>query len=606
MRRSGPRTGGFHRIGPVRTGAGPRHTARYVHAVLLALAAAWPCSMALAQPVTLPIIERPREHEAALGYAPWYIPNAPAFDKFNRPYMRSRTVDPHETGYIQTIRAGRWVQRDFLGAIRSAYPTFAKIRHGGGTLGACISFDQDDGLYTLVRIRLQDNSDHDVLLFSPDYGGTFQVYELPNNEAPGSKPEGAANIEFRVGPNTATRPPLITTIRKRADHPLGQWTAHYNMYLIQPRRVGTRLELSEPVLVTDHGLYMSRHAGNPSFAVSDADKTYITWAETTENNYVPGAPTFAATFDPGSLTISDRSFCGYAYPPNDGHNSPGIVMDPKGYLHVLTGSHGENFMYARSNSPHSTSDMTEPAPALRHGWKEFGNDRGRQSYLSFVCTSDGAIHSVCRQWFKGTEPYFLDTYFGGLAYQHRPEDGSWDERSKLMVVPPLDGYSIFYQTMTVDRADRIFLSYSYRSEHKEYGTGEAENRYMALLMSPDKGRQWRLMTTEDFAAGIATGAGADAALSPAIVKGVVVGPDGKPVPGARVMARGASTTTDGSGAFAFNGVLADEFDVLVETPGMIARPVTVQLKGAPGTDVRVQLEVEKPAESQKPGATTRP
>ncbi len=568
---------------------------RAARAWLVASFATIACALSAgAQPVDLPIVERPFEHEAALGYAPWYVPNVPAFDRENRPYLRSRTVDQHVTGYIQTIRNGRWVRRDFTGAIRAAYPTFASIRFGGGTFGACITIDDADNMYTLVRVRLRDNTDHDLLIYSTDLGDTFKVVELPNNEAPGSKPEGFANIEFRASPQPMTRPPLIATLRKRADHPLGQWTAHYNMYLIQPRFEGGTLTLSEPVLATDHGLYMSRHAGNPSFAVSGGDRTFFTWAETTENNYVPGAPTFIATFDPNTHKITDRQFCAFAYPPNDGHNSPGIVMDPSGYLHVITGGHGENFKYARSKAPRSTAEgMTDAVPMVTKGWSEFGVDRGRQSYLSFVCTADGLLHAVFRQWYKGTEPYFTEGYFGGLSYQSKPAAANtWPETSRLLLVPPLDGYSIYYQTMTIDRKDRIFLSYGYRNEKKEYGTGEAENHYLALLMSSDHGQTWRLVTTEDFASGMSERAAADARLAAGKVTGTVVDADGRPVSGAKVTAMGVTVRTEPKGSFTISPVYADEFDITAVADGASPGTVAVNLKGEGSTEVRVQLRCE--------------
>lgn len=570
----------------------PRTARAWIAAALGVIAWALPGA---AQPVDLPIVERPFEHEAALGYAPWYIPNVPAFDRDNRPYLRSRATDPHVTGYIQTIRNGRWVRRDFTGAIRAAYPTFAKIRYGGGTFGSCITIDDAQNLYTLVRIRLQDDTDRDLLIYSTDLGDTFKVVELPNNEPPGSKPEGFANIEFRASPQPMTRPPLIATLRKRADHPLGQWTAHYNMYLIQPRFENGALTLSEPALVTDHGLYMSRHAGNPSFAVSGGDRTFFTWAETTENNYVPGAPTFIATFDPTTLKITDRQFCAFAYPPNDGHNSPGIVMDPSGFLHVITGGHGENFKYARSKAPRSTAEgMTDPVPMVTKGWSEFGVDRGRQSYLSFVCTADSALHAVFRQWYKGTEPWFTDSYFGSLSYQTKPAAAdAWPETSRLMVVPPLDGYSIYYQTMTIDRNDRIYLSYGYRNEKKEYGTGEAENHYLALLMSPDQGRTWRLVTTEDFASGISEHASEDAKLAPGKVTGSVVDPEGKPVGGAKVSAMGVTTRTAPDGTFTFSPVFTDEFDITASAESASPGVAAVNLAGKSAAEVLIRLQHEQ-------------
>lgn len=566
------------------------------------------CASAAAQPVTLPIVEQPHQHEAGqFGYKPWYVPNAPAFDKFNRPYMRDREVDQHPTSSIQTIREGRWVRKDFLGPIRAAYPTFASVRYGGGTLGACITFDADDCLYTLLRIRLEDGTDHDIVLYSRDYGDSFKVIEIPNDEPQGSKPEGFANMELRTSSNRLTRPPLLTTLRKRANHPLGQWTAHYNMYLFQPKKVGDSLDLGKPALLTPNGLYMSRHAGNPSFAVSGPEKTYVTWAETTPGNYFPGVPTLVATVDPETLEITDRKFCGFGYPPNDGHNSPGIVMDPNGYLHVITSSHGENFMYSKSLLPYSTAGgMSEPIPMLKHGWLEFGYSRGRQSYLSFLCTADGMLHTAFRQWYKGTEPYFLENHFGGLSYSRKPADGDWPSDSKLMIVPPLDGYSIYYQNLAKDRDDRIYLSYGYRNELASYGTAEAENHYLGLLMSADGGNHWRLVSTQDFMQNMSPEVAKDATPSPATVRGVVVDRAGKPMSGVAVTAVSSTVITDNQGAFTFSNVLADNFPLTAIRDGFSPGTASVALAGASSQDVRITMNPAPPASSTPPAGSAQP
>lgn len=539
----------------------------------------------------MPIVEKPYEHEAKqFGYKPWYIPNTPAFDSLNRPYIRSRATDPHMTGYIQTLRNGKWVRREFISAVRSAFPDFARFQYGGGTLGAVITFDNDDHLYTLVQIKLKDESEHDLLIYSADFGETFQVYELPKDEPARSRPIGFANIEQRVGHNVLNRPPLLATLSKRADNPIGKWTAHYNLHVIQPRKENGKLVLSEPVLVTDHGLYMSRHAGNPSFAVSGPDKTYITWAETTDHPYYPGTPTFVATFDPETLTITDRQFCGYGYPVNDGHNTPGIVMDHQGYLHVLTGSHGENFWYSKSKTPNSTADgMTEPIRSLKTGWKEFGAERGRQCYLSFVCTEDGSLHTVFRQWIQGTTQYFEGSHFAGLAYHKKAVEQPWAKRSNLLVVPPLDDYSIYYQSMAVDRKDRIYVSYGYRSVHKHYGTGEAENHYMAILMSEDQGRTWKLATTVEFVEGMFDFAGEDKSLTPATLRGVVSDSHGSPVVGAAVRAGQEEAVTDSDGQFTFENVLAQEVELTVQVAGYEEKHVRVVGEGAELPEARITL-----------------
>lgn len=537
-----------------------------------ACAAVWPMTVA-AQPVELPIVQRKYEHEAVqYDYRPWYIPNVPAFDQFNRPYLRTRGVDPHTTGAVQTLRDGQWVQMDFTPAIRAAYPGFVRYRHAGGTLGAGITFDADDDLYTILRILLDDKTERDLLLYSADYGQNFQVIELPTDRDPLARPTGSANMEQRVGHNVLDRPPLITTLVKRADHPHGQWTAHYNMSLFQPRKEGGRLVLGEPTLLTDRGLYMSRHAGNPSFAVSGPEKTFVVWAETTDHPYYIGSPTFVATFDPKTGEVTDKQFCGYGYPVNNGHNSPGVVLDHEGYIHVLTGSHGENFMYSRSNEPFSTAaGVTVPEPSLKTGWKEFGLERGRQCYLSFVAGRDGTLHIAYRQWYQDTEPYHLETYFGGLSHLRKAPGQPWEERSQLVMVPPYDDYAIFYQNLATDRDGRIFLSYGYRTPYAEYGTGEAQNHYTALLMTEDGGASWRLMRTEDFVERMhADAPAADRQVVPGTLSGQVIDAAGAPVAGAKVQALFQSVTTDARGHFEVPGVLARQVPLVISHEGFQA------------------------------------
>ena len=86
-----------------------------------------------AAPVPSPIVLKPHQHEEAqFGYRPDYLPHVPGFDRFNRPHIRSRGADMHETGFFQVLCAGVWVQRAFAEAVREAYFGFDEFQYGGG------------------------------------------------------------------------------------------------------------------------------------------------------------------------------------------------------------------------------------------------------------------------------------------------------------------------------------------------------------------------------------------------------------------------------------------------------------------------------------------
>ena len=53
---------------------------------------------------------------------------------------------------------------------------------------------------------------------------------------------------------------------------------------------------------------------------------------------------------------------------NDDHDTPGIVRDGNGYLHVLTGAHSAPFLYAHSMQPLDARSWTAPEPVLEGGF----------------------------------------------------------------------------------------------------------------------------------------------------------------------------------------------------------------------------------------------
>jgi hypothetical protein len=506
-----------------------------------------------------PIVLKPFQHEEALfDYHPWYTRNEVTFDKYNRPYIRYRTDDLDETGYIQTLRHNRWVELDFTAAVKVAYPYFDRYVRGGGWNGAAVVFDADDDMYTLVRIRLRDGKEINLLLYSPDYGETFQCYELPN---------GTTQIEQRSGHGTMNRPPLIAIYSLRQNHPAEYGSYNY-LYVLQPMKAAGGLTIPEPVLVTADALPPSQHSGGASFAASGVDKAFITWAEATDPNVVyPGAPTYVATFDLQSKKIVDKVLLAYGHPVNDGHNTPGIVMDSKGYLHVISGAHGANFYYAQSTAPYSTAEWTEPVAVLQTGFAGSigGPERGRQTYLAFLCDADDTLHIAYRQWRQNKEVYFDGRLYGALAYQQKPAGEPWSD-AQVLVVPPVPTYSIFYHKLSLDKNGRLYLSYNFRSNVGEYNFETPVYQYRAVLTSADLGKTWQLAASEDFAAGVYPDAPTYDG-TPGRIAVRVVDQQGNALAGVALSVGPVKAVTDADGRAVLDGMYVDQASLVVKKAG---------------------------------------
>jgi hypothetical protein len=419
------------------------------------------------------------------------VGNVPAFDQANRSYFRSRTADIDATAFIQTTEDGAWTERPFLDAIRQRYPTLAKTVLAAGWMNGRVVFDADNQMYTLLTIRLDDGTERNVLLHSPDRGQSYRVYELP---------PGRFAQEFDVGANVPPGPPMIGIWSLAAVHP-GTWADYYNLWILQPELVEGEIVLREPTLVTDRCLGMSQHSGSSSFAVTRDGKTHIVWTEATEAE-LPGAPTFVATYDHVAGLLGEKQLVLFATPMNDLHATPGITIDSQGFLHVVGGSHGESFQYSRSMEPNNAyQGWTEPIAMLNTGWATqsgSGEEIGRQTYVSLVCDRNDTLHVAFRQSRRGVDAFHQSTWYSTLSYQRKTRNGAW-EGARILVVPPLPEYAIYYQALAVDRIGRLFLSFSYISGY-ELAHPTRPGRYFdrTVIVSDDGGDNWRVATTSDF------------------------------------------------------------------------------------------------------------
>jgi hypothetical protein len=451
----------------------------------------------LAEPASMPVVLQPdSELKELFGYDPPYTANIPTFDSQGRPYIRSRSADLDETAFIHTWREGEWVEIPLLPALQSAFPEFSRTVRAGGLDEARVIFDRDDRLYTVLSIQLSDGSTKRVMLASANFGETFHAVELPAQ---------AVAAEHVSGHNELTGPPFLMIPRRLGDHP-GPWARRHELTVTQPRWEGDRIIVPEPVKVSEMLVALGQHSGGSSFAVSRQGKTHFVWAEVTEDEEAPGSPTFIATYDQATGTLSEPIFLTFAPPLNNSHNMPGICLDSEGHLHVVTGSHfGESFFYMRSLQPNDpTAGWTEPAPVWATGWIALsGREAGGQTYVSLVCDPDDTLHLVFRHWQRGIEnyPHLAATerdQFAALSYQRKPKGENWTS-PRTLIVPERGIYSIYYQKLSVDPVGRLFLSASYMDRILLERSERDRFLRRMVLTSSDGGDTWSFASTDDFA-----------------------------------------------------------------------------------------------------------
>jgi hypothetical protein len=440
----------------------------------------------------LPIVLRPYAHENwQFGYAPEFEPNAAYFDRDNRAWIRHRTEHGHWSAGAQILEDGRFVLREWTQALREKYPGYQRPSSGSGFRGCRWAFDEDGGAWTVMRLSGVGSGFADAVIYTPDRGGTWQS-QLINS--------GLADIEFFTGHNEFDTP-VVVGWRTTAPHP-ARFCAYHDLLLFTPRIEGGELVVPEPVLVSDNCLGGAIHSGAPATLATREGRTHIVWGEVAEED-APGVPTYIATYDHESGELSEKVFIAHGPPVNDVHNVPAVVLDSEGYIHVVTGAHGDNFFYRRSLEPNDiTAGFTEAVKVHDAGWVDEQSDEdgsARQTYIGLVCGPDDTLHLVYRHNRKGVDGYLPDyAYYMGLAYQRKPTGEPWGPVQPL-VIPPVGGYSIYYHKLTIDRAGGLWVSYSHWTDQAYQKDFPARYHHRAMITSADGGDTWKLAQTEDFA-----------------------------------------------------------------------------------------------------------
>lgn len=412
------------------------------------------------QPLAMPIVLKPYQHEnEQFGYAPDYpVENQIYFDLQNRPFVSTSKG-------IATLTARKW--------------TFASLPSGASAATPKFAFDRENRVYVLGAA-----GGVPALHMSVDGGRTFTSAPIPARE----RPARGFDLEVFTGHNVLPGPPPILRYTQTAKDEKLFWRSLNDLDLFLPRIEQGRLIIGEPILITRQCIGLSTHSGSPASVVSHGRKVHLVWGEATDPAIkVPGVPACAATFDRDTGKLGARVILGYGAPANDIHNSPSITMDGDAHLHVLGGTHGRPFPYARSLRPNDAGGgWTEAVPT---------GEAVNQTYIGLVCGSDGTLHAAFRLWRYQSEPHPASSH-ATLAYQRKRPGEPW-EAPRVLVVSPFSEYSIFYHRLTIDRRGRLFLSYDYYSTFWFY-RNDPPARRRTLLLSPDAGDTWKLAAGDDF------------------------------------------------------------------------------------------------------------
>ena len=439
------------------------------------------------------------------GYAPEFRQNVVTFDADNVPTIRSRGASQDDTSFVHRLEDGAWMRHDMLEALQAAYPDFSGTVYAGGYASDRVDFDGQGRAYTVLTVRLEEGDFRNVLLSSTDSCATWSVLELPfGNDTPllDDHDRGTMASEHDGG-RLLEGPPLIALWRQTGPW-TGAWASLNEFYVAQPVWVGDELVLRQPVRVRTDFLGMVQAAGGASFAVTSGDQTYFVFS-TTVNRGTLATSTYAATYYHSTNSVGPSTRVAGSRPANDCHVTPGICMDSTGTLHVVTGAHAWPFRYARSLAPRSTTAWSRTANVLTSGYRDRTTDAdgvGKQTYLSLVCGPDDVVHVVSRQTRRNVDAHYRGQRYCALIHQALRPGQSWSAPD-LIVVPPMSGYSQYYQKLTLDRLGRLFVSCSYFSRRDPPATRIFRRfHHRMVLISEDGGGTWRFATTADFLAGV--------------------------------------------------------------------------------------------------------
>ena len=239
--------------------------------------------------------------------------------------------------------------------------------------------------------------------------------------------------------------------------------------------------MGEPILISRKCIGLAAHSGIPSSVVSRGGKVHVVWAEATEpDEKVPGVPTFVVTYDRATGHAESTCAGGLRRPAERHPQFPSITMDSQGYLHVLAGTHGKPFQYARSLQPNDAVGRLDRGGA---GGQGPAADVHRPGVRSRRHAALDVSAMALRRSASSPQPP------GNAGLPAQTPGQPWEE-PRILVVPPFSEYSVYYHRLTIDPQGRLFLSYDYWSTFWFY-RNDHPGRRRSLLTSPTAARRGR-------------------------------------------------------------------------------------------------------------------
>lgn len=554
------------------------------------------------------------DHERdTFNYKPGFDPNPISFDRYNRPYMI------RSDGRLQKMSStGRWRTVDVPSQVRAGLERQGLIWNADDEVNFSrqaqntIVFDNSDNMYMLFdtsrnaifRPGSTNSAARGLLLHSRDFGETWTVYYLPDFTS-----GKGARLEVRDSFNNMDFPPAIllfgraeSKIDRTNNQPVIQtpplvlnedatagWLIVPTLNADGTLTVGTKIEFttggafSEPGRIAK-GIFIDNHSGAGNSIVSVGNSIHVAFAAFNDRppvvNGVTGTPTpcaagtpsYVKTFDRVTRTFGENKFLGCAgkfdkVRPSipDNHNSPGITVDSRGFLHIVLGAHHDNFQYMKSLEPNNATRWSTP--------KAFGEIKRTTSngspltwdasassytYVGLVCDKSDVLHVVARWTGIGYKFQMVHMKKSALS----APDAEWDrfrDRYSMsfyptkntiftpettfahqhLVVPASPGYIVYHHKVSVDRFGRLFVAYhtlekelsgammkeycrkwstectggilppdpgqtgcSEDTKVCRYYKGQAKGHDPAMIRSNDGGNTWQLISTADLAGGI--------------------------------------------------------------------------------------------------------
>ncbi len=413
----------------------------------------------------LPIRLRLFEHDQfQFSHKPGYPrDNQFYFDRDNRPWMIG-------TDGIRVLTGKGWttLKLPLNGKISYPYTNMGSDREGN-----MYAVAEAEGAAHLVRVNAATLKP--AMLRLPAGGGYY--------------------LETFMGGKESVHLPVLTRyLRDSTKKELGRWGKVHKLVLYVPEYSRGALRIRDSVLVSDNCVGMSAHSGMPNTMASDGDLVHLVWGETSPpEKKDPGVPTYTITYDRKNRKLGKPVFLAYSPPVNDAHNISSILVSKDGRRHVVIGAHGRPFQYL--SAPRHSDSWSSPVNISTLG----------QTYVGAVMDPGGRIHLVCRVWRDGrVSP---GRFEAALYYQRMEADGTWSEQVP-MALPPLPGYSIYYQRAMMDRKGNIMVSFgywstwsAYRESYRNPPTVRNLASYRMVLESPD-GKRWNTLTERKLLTGM--------------------------------------------------------------------------------------------------------